>query len=950
MVRIKPFENGVGPISRGGNVRLKTIILCSVSASMLANPAFAQTTTQPAEATAGQSLPVQQQSGEIVVTGIRQSIETSQRIKRESDQIVDVIVAEDIGKLPDITASASLARISGIQVNRAAGEANQVRIRGLPDLSTTYNGREIFTGQGRFVQLQDFPAASVARLEVYKSSTADLIEGGLAGQINVRSRRPFDFKGLRIFASANAIHFDQSQAIDWNGNLLVSNRWDTGIGEIGVLVNANMANTEYLDSTREQAYVVQVGVPVEGAPGQYRPATPPEAQSGRGDAIRYPDSQSVFFGEGDRWRPSVNAALQWRPTPDLELYVDGLFQGYRGRDSNRFLNSPLFGDGIRFSDVVLEPGTNQVHSMTATGGVRPNGWAQSSNANTNTYQIAGGAIWEQGPLRVAADVAYTESTFTVETTNVDYAFASTPVRDVVFDTPEADGGPAFSYRDFDLTDPDNFIFRGLFDRRFKAAGDDIQARFDVDYEIGSGFLDTVQFGVRYNTRDASRRNGTAYLNVEARRIPYSDLPVDLIISAPGFRDAPNVTPRRYIIPQRDSIRANIDELRAIVGFEGPPDYNAVETYDASENALAAYAQVKYDFDVGVPVDGVIGLRAIRTETTLSGTSRVVEPNPSGPGNLPAVFVPIEQTNEYVDYLPNVSTRVHLTDEVQLRAAFTQTRTRPNFDQLNPSLNFGPPPQACDPDSVFYDPENCRYGASGGNPDLRPIRSNNYDLSLEYYFARAGSATVAVFRRDVNGFISRISMEEVDPELGRVNISRPFNGEDGRLQGVEVSAGGFFDFDFLPEWARGFGVRGNYTYIDAGAELNAEQSTDLPGFQPVPGVSDHTYNIIAMYEKPAFSARLAYNWRSSFVDGYNRVRDFALPGQGPFLPIIEDSRGVLDFSATVHPRENVTLAFNVSNILGEPVRLSRAYNTAGDSFPRQVKYLERVFSLGVRIRM
>lgn len=936
-----------------------TLLCTTASAGLLHTHALAQEAPPPPQAP--------EAAGDIVVTGIRSSIETSQAIKRNSDQIVDVIVAEDIGKLPDVTASASLARITGIQVNRAAGEAAEVRVRGLPNLSTTYNGREIFTGQGRFVALQDFPAASVAALEVYKSSTADLIEGGIAGQINVRARKPFDFKGFRIFGSLDAVHFDQAQKIDWNGNLLVSNRWETGIGEIGVLVNANMANTDFLDSTREQGFAVQVGTPVAGAPGMYRPLTPAEFTAGRANDpgnIRYPDGQAVFFGEGNRWRPSVSAVLQWRPAPELELYVDGLFQGYRGRDSDRFLSSPVFGAGIQFSDVVLKPGTNQVESMTVTGGQRPDGYSGYRDAKTDTYQIAGGAIWDKGPLKISADVAYTDSTFTVEAGNIDFAFARSPVRDISFDVTHKDGGPVFAYRDFDLTDPDNFIFRGLFDQRSQAKGDDIQARVDVEYETGLDFIDAIQFGVRYNNRTASRRNGSQYLNVEAQRIPLADLPVDLILSPPGFRTGPFVQARRFVIAERDSVRDNIDQLRDIVDFDGPPAYNELESFDGDEKALAGYAQIKYDFDIGVPIDGSIGLRAVRTETTLSGISRLVEPNPSGPGNLPPVFVPIEQTNAYTDYLPNASARIKFLDNLQLRAAFTETRTRANFDQLNPSLNFGDIiPAACDPDSPIP-PDgappgpgnpNCVFSASGGNPDLRPIMSSNYDLSLEYYFSRAGSATVAVFRRDVNGFISRISTETVDPELGRLNINRPFNGDNGRLQGIEVSLGTFFDFDFLPEWARGFGLRGNYTYLDAGAELPADQAESLPGQQPVVGVSEHAYNLVALYEKPQFSARLAYNYQSSFVDGYNRVRDFALPPAGqpnsaPFLPIIEDGRGVLDFSASVNPRENVTIAFNVSNILGEPVRRYRAYNVAGDVFPRQVKYLERIFSLGVRVRL
>src|SRR5215210_5392283 len=251
--------------------RISTNLLSTsvIALAVAASPAAAQTTdpaTPPDPTVEAQEAPVDPDAGSaetddavqtatgqdqataeddtIVVTGLRRSLQSAQNIKRNSEQIVDAIVAEDIGKLPDVTASAALARVPGVQVNRAAGEAAQVQIRGLPDISTTYNSREIFTAEGRFVQIQDFPAGSVAALEVFKSSTANLIEGGLGGQVNVRSRRPFDFKGLEISGSLNAVKFEQSGQTDWNGNLLLSNRWDVGDGgEFGVLVNVAMTNT-----------------------------------------------------------------------------------------------------------------------------------------------------------------------------------------------------------------------------------------------------------------------------------------------------------------------------------------------------------------------------------------------------------------------------------------------------------------------------------------------------------------------------------------------------------------------------------------------------------------------------------------------------------------------------------------------------------------------------------
>ena len=217
-----------------------------------AAPAFAQVNQnavpeQDAQTEDSPTVAADPPGDDIVVTGIRRSLESAAAIKRNSDGIVDAIVAEDIGKLPDTFASSALQRVTGVQVTRGGGEAAGVQVRGLPDISTTYNGREIFTAEGRFVQIQDFPAGTVAALEVYKSGTANLIEGGIGGQVNVRGRKPFDFAGFEVSGSLNGVNWEQSGDLTWNGNLLISNRWDTGIGEIGVLVNASYVGLKFLE-------------------------------------------------------------------------------------------------------------------------------------------------------------------------------------------------------------------------------------------------------------------------------------------------------------------------------------------------------------------------------------------------------------------------------------------------------------------------------------------------------------------------------------------------------------------------------------------------------------------------------------------------------------------------------------------------------------------------------
>ena len=185
----------------------------AVVLALAAAPSAAQTTAQTGPAPVGDSTAAPAQADaaaasddSIVVTGIRKSLESAKNLKKKSNQIVDAIVAEDIGKLPDIAVSDTAARIPGVQVERGGGEAGRVLVRGLPDFTTTYNGREIFTAETRQVALQDFPAGAIAAVEVYKSSAADLVEAGLAGLINVRSRRPFDFKGREIAGSVWGVY------------------------------------------------------------------------------------------------------------------------------------------------------------------------------------------------------------------------------------------------------------------------------------------------------------------------------------------------------------------------------------------------------------------------------------------------------------------------------------------------------------------------------------------------------------------------------------------------------------------------------------------------------------------------------------------------------------------------------------------------------------------------
>ena len=936
-------------------MRLKSVILASTSIFILAGaaPAFAQAEAMPAAQADATAADTAQDAAEqdIVVTGLRRSLESSQRIKRESDGIVDAIVAEDIGKLPDTFASSALQRVPGVNVTRGGGEAAGVTVRGLPDLTTTYNGRDIFTAEGRYVQIQDFPAGTVAALEVYKSGLANQIEGGIAGAVNVRGRKPFDFNGFELSGSLNYVHSEQAQREAPNGNLLISGRWNTGIGEMGLLLNASYVGIEFLDSTREQSLVIARTNQVFTDRGRTQTSNyAPGAPAG----LRFPDAQGNFLGYGKRWRPSANAAFQWKPTPELEIYADGLFQGFRSQDYNRWMFIPIFGAAfnnpdnappLTLTNITTFPGTDRIASMTVANGNRPDGYSGSFNGHTVTYQAGGGAIWTRDRLRLSADVAYTNSQYTTSVMNVDYAMASSPVRNVVFEADE-DGGPTQTFVNFDITNAANYISRGLWQERLKVNGKDWQARTDLSYDFGDGFLKRIDVGLRYTNRNAGRDLGNLYIGNEGARIPLTSLPgLDVRVTQPGFQfnnAQPNVF---FATPTRDSIRDSITDLRTFYGAPaGMPPYNPAENFRANEKSYAAYAQLKYGFDLGgTVVDGVVGLRAVKTKLNIDGFSRVEATG--GAITYPAVSA----ESEYTDYLPNVSARIGLTDKLQARLAYTQTRTRPGFFDLRPNTSLGQPVILNPGDPCIATPttpecvERLRRGGSAGNPELTPLTSDNYDLSLEYYFSRTGSFTAAIFRHDAQGFLQTVPDRSADG----LRIDRPQNLGKTKLQGAEVTFTSFLDIDGLPEWAKGFGIQANGTYIDAKGDLPAAQAAGFNNEQqPFRGVSKWAYNLVALYEKPQFSARLAYNYRSEFVtfDPSYTFQTF-----DPIAhPVIEKGRGQLDFSTSITPVPNVTLAFDIANLLGNPLQRYRAYDN-GDSYTRQVLYIERSYSLGVRFR-
>jgi TonB-dependent receptor len=888
----------------------------------LASAAWAQDATSPAASPAQDEATTDGEATDIVVTGIRASLQSAQSLKRNAPQVIDAIVAQDIGKLPDLAVSDTVGRLPGVQVYRQGGEAQRVLVRGLPDFVTTYNGREIFTAETRVVALQDFPSANIAALEVYKTSTADLISPGLAGLVNVRSRRPFDFKDGQISGSAWGLYTLQAEKLTPNFNLLATNRWDTGVGEIGFLINGSYTELQYLDSEPSntdflQTFRAEGNRLVVPAPGE--PA---------GTAARFPDVQRLFYRSGNRVRPSVNAALQLRPDPDLEIYGDFLWQGFRNKINDRLVAVDLYG-GSAYSNLAFRPNSNLLSSGSVIGAPNSVFTFQGGTFNTtNTFQYAGGFKYDKARFKASADLAYTTSTFTGSTESVDRRFIGTPSISFDLETPQ------FNIGGLNPTDPAGFIFDGLFEENQQSSGRDWQGRVDLQYEFDEDFfIRNIQAGGRFTNRDARRE----YANRFARPLVPTNggaLPLKFELTPEGFKGAGSLQPfRQFSSPTYDSIRENVEALRQLVGFSTSPVPRGLE-YTVDENTIAAYAQLVYGF--GDNIDGQVGLRFERTDTRVAG------PQPTG-------IAAIDEGNQYTDWLPNASIRFRATPEIQLRLAYAQTRTRPNFIDQRPNIALGPPP----PGGVGT--ESAPRPATGGNPFLRPFTSDNFDASLEYYFSASGFASVALFHRKLDGFIQPSAFRFTDPTLGVVQVTGLTNTGKGRITGVEAQVQTFFDYDFLPDLARGFGVQANVTYLDAktqqpvfGGPAGALEYDRIVIADPAirNGVSKWNFNIVGLYERGPVSARLTYTGRSDFL----AFRD----NRGTSDPYREfgNPNDRLDLSVNMNLRDNLTVFADLTNITMNPFQVD--FRSARDGAPaadyvRYLRYDEATASLGVRFR-
>lgn len=877
-----------------------------------ASPVSAQTTPAPAAP----------DGDEIVVTGIRASLAKSAEIKREAVQVMDVITAEDVGKLPDANVAEALQRVTGVQITRVFGEGQAVNIRGLQQVRVEVDGRTLLgwsarvsppenDNLGRSSGLDAVPSSLFGRLEVRKSPLASQVEGGLGGTVNLVTPKPFDFKKTTISLRAQGTYSDKADKFEPNLSGLFTTTFADG--NVGILLAAEyQKRSSHLELfERNNWFSALNGQPALTA-GQ------PTARVLVPRLLQYENTDI------DRSRLGINGALQFRVDDRLVITADALYSKQNANRTNQFIALNLANSAT--ATVVANPVIQNGYAVAgvARGNIRTG--SQIRKDPTTSYLFGLNAKFRDGPFTLDVDGYFSRGTLrqkieviTLQTANnavdgvYDFRNGTIPNLSVVVPNSVTAANPTgtpfnlTSTASFPLPRTDRLTYRA---NLLPGNLEELTSKVDVGYDFGDTKLSA---GVRFVELTAnsqafrSRANGGyADTVISGQNVPGLQQFVNTGI--PNFLSSiPGTFPRAFLTANPDAQFIIDRALTPTVGEPGLPGdpltRNAARDYDLTEQTISGYLMVDSEGELfGLPAKANAGVRISKTDFVVDTLSQV------GTGPL----TPQRDKNNYTNVLPSANVTVNITDNLLARYSVSQTLQRAGLADLAPS--------------TFVDATN--RTSSGGNAKLTPPISTNLDVSFEYYTGRTSLISAALFYKNVKDFIIVNTTQQIVPgfvSLGTIRVQRPENVASAKVRGFEVGVQQFFDF--LPSPLDGFGIIANYTFAD---------SKDSNGF-PLVATSKHSYNLVGLYEKGPFSARIAYNWRDDAVFEFTEGR-----------PDVIAARSQLDAQIGFDVNKTVAISIQAQNLLPKKsatVEFSNFNPTALNSYALS----ERRFSFGIRAK-
>ena len=896
---------------------------------------------------------------EVVVTGIRASVQESLSIKKASTNVVDVVTAEDIGKMPDKNVADSLSRVPGVTVSSAGAneggfdENDRVSLRGTgPSLTQTLiDGHNVASGDwfvlnqtgtvGRSVSYTLLPSELVSKVLVQKSSEADLVEGGVAGTVDIVTRKPLeDFKApLTLQASAGAVYSDLPNKGAPQFSALAN--WKNDGSNFGV-----MAQGFY-----EDRYLRRDGTEILGY-DQIAPGSPIAVQYPNLSNVWYPHliGSALFTQERKRYGGLIN--MEFKPSDAVGFDLSGFYSKLEGPNYNRnylmwgthFVNSGL-GQAPNPGFVVTN---NTLTSATFAGvpgtfyGVydqisRPDESADSAFINldgnfvlTLHFRLDGQVGWSQG-------------------------HGKTPTQDVSETQPGTGAGASWTLNglsrppDWALTGvnyaqpfppghPEDLTFGWIFGGQFIDTIDkETWAKLDATWDMSDsgGAWQDLKFGARYQKHDRSSVGSIAQGPTfcpppPAPQVGAGSCPSSYPTSYSNYPSNYNTfgsnipTGIWYWTP------AQLAEYNQPANVQRDPVKRAYppQWFSLSEPDTAAY--IKADFK-GEQWSANLGVRYVHTkEDTVTyiplGCTATIPPSSNAcpadtvnlvTGSLFGAFSGVPVSQSYNDVLPSANLRWQFDPELIGRLAVAETMTRADYSALAGTTSLTPPgafipnvPSSC----TSVPPINCGSG-TGSNAYLKPIRSTNYDATLEWYFAPRSILSGNLFYMDLRNYIGYGSEIQnyfnFGPGLPPGGASVPYLltvpiNTKGKAQGIELA--------YQQAFGNNFGILANYTYTDAKQTEGVPTTGPTAGDSRLVGASKNVYNVSGYYENAHFSARVSYTYRSAFYSGLDRSTAFT-----------QDSIGTLSASLAYIMNENLSVTLDGQN-LNNPTLKYYALNT------------------------
>ena len=867
-------------------------------------PAAAPATAQSAPPAEKNSAPANDPSlEEVVVTGIRASLQSSLEVKRDAIQVVDAISAEDIGTFPDKNLGEALQRVTGVQISRQDGEGRGVSIRGAdPGLNRVeINGSSALSltvGGGRDVDFRDLPVEFINRLEVVKSSTPDMTEGGIGGTVRVITRRPFDSKKPYLAGSAQMVYSDLAKEYDPKVALIGSRTFldDT----LGVLLGA----------TYEQRHLNNNEARTTG----WLRRT--DARAG-GITAFVPDIPREIINRRETDRPAFNSIVEWRPMDNLNLYAEGTYSRGKEDVASQLMQLSGSNGAIDLTNTVIGADNTVNHYEvvdTAANRLVLTYRNILGTLSRRQYTTALGGTYDMGDsLTFDAKVTYANANVQNDERNSNAVITGLPR--AIVDYNNAQHAPNFSFPGIDTTSSSGVTsLDAVFNPRTNKQ-DEIGGKFNVTYRPDIEWISSLKTGVEYRklTMDQVFFGETVTLNgiTNPALLPQIRGIVDQYSS---INDIPFF--ETGDLGYAGGIRYWLDNRYDVYNATGnPTPYDAprlLDTWAVEEKTQSAYVQGAFAFpDLHFPMSGVFGVRLVDTDTLSTGF------NQTGTGAT-AVFTPGQQDGGYTKWLPSLNLTFKLVpDKLQARfsAAKVMARANPNQLALRRSL------------------DTVGFSGSRGNPDLQPFEADQFDAGLEWYFSNQNYVSATYFRKEISSFIvNQTTNEDVDGVI--YTITRPINGTEGvTINGIE--AGGQYAFDFLPKPFDGFGVLANVTYQKDKGYKGTDFFTGGP--LPFPGLSRTSYNTSIYYENQRFSVRVSYNWRDKYL--INPV------GRGN-NPEFGEEYGQLDANASLNITDSTTVFLEGIN-LTDNVRIENANSEYRRTI---IETFGRRFFAGVRVKL